>query len=418
MKCQSGNIPLCASVKWLFLYIAIGVLLSLIVCPILAGAQAAAVEVATLQTSAEMSEEDDGYIREVFKKLLPTLDSALELKDIHEDLPKRTYIYGKDQRENKREIDQLLDKAIETLNISRLEQNRAEIRDLEGKIKESGLNVASYSESRLSAPTQSSLGTLGKINPMKKSKEDYDELITREKENIESYKERIQEIKAEFGQQLRQIGLTITDDGIDCLLFSVVGDEFIKLVNVFDNLKKVTEQLQQLTEESGEAIEVTERYYGMYVVLNETLDRIQKLFVHSVHEGHIPTLKEYIKDAQNNIDEAKKFVETGGHNDAILEQNIESNDLTITAAQSYIVYLKNQADMVAQENEKLEKNLETARNTLKTVKVSGGVAMLIQNGRKRIDTLMRLTMPELRGFENKMMQREFQRITEEMNAVR
>ncbi len=361
-------------------------------------------------------EEEEGYIQEIFSELLPTLESALEHKDLHETLPKRTYIYGKDQRSNQREIDRLLDKAIDSLNLSGLERNRADIRELQAKVKESRLAAARYKELRLTAPKNNSLGTFGKINPLKKTKEYYDNLIADEEENADDYQNRIENIKAEFAKKLRRIGLTITDEGIDSLLFSVVGDQFVKLVNVFDNLKKVTFQLQRLTEESGETIEIAERYYGMYVVLNETLDRIQKSFIRSVHEDHIPILKTYIKDAEDNIGEARRLIGEGGHNETALRSNIESNGLTVTAAQSYIAYLKSQADMIARENEVLEKNLETARNTYKTVKVSGNVAMLIQHGRQRFDTLMRLDMPELRGFENQVMQREFQRITEEMTV--
>jgi len=369
-------------------------------------------------SGATGSRFDDNYLRDMFGKLLPKLESALELKDLHETLPKRTLIYGKDQKTNQEEINVRLDQAIEILNISDVNEDRVAIRDLQKRIKEAYISIARYREQRLSAPPKKTLGMLEKMNPLQKSKEDYDVLIAAEEENIAGYQKKIEEIKTNFTKKLQEIGLSIAEDGVNSLLDSVVGDDFIKLCNVFDNLKKVVAQLQQLTEESGESLEIAKRYYGMYVVLNEILDRIQKQYIGSIAGEYIPALQEFIQSAKNNIEEAKRLASENGEYEERLKTNIESNQLTIEASEKYIDYLKRQADEIAKENAEVVKNAALANNTYKTVKVSGGVAALIQDGRQWFNALMKLKMPELRGFENKVLKQEFLRLTEEMRENR
>ncbi|MEW6237442.1 MAG: hypothetical protein AB1656_18830 [Candidatus Omnitrophota bacterium] len=367
---------------------------------------------------ATKSRLDDNYLREMFGKLLPKLESALEMKDLHETLPKRTLIYGKDQKTNQEEINVMLDQAIEVLNISDVNEDRVAIRDLQKRIKEAYISIARYREQRLSAPPKETLGMLGKMNPLQKSKEDYDALIAGEEGNIAGYQEKIGEIKSNFTRKLQEIGLSIAEEGVNSLLDSVVGDDFIKLCNVFDNLKKVVAQLQQLTEDSGESLEIAKRYYGMYVILNEILDRIQKQYIGSITGEYIPALQEFIQSAKNNIEEAKRLAAENGEYKERLNTNIDSNQLTIEASEKYIDYLRRQADEIAKENAEVVKNAALANNTYKTVKVSGGVAVLIQDGRQWFEALMKLKMPELRGFENKVLKQEFLRLTEEMREMR
>ena len=69
-------------------------------------------------------------------------------------------------------------------------------------------------------------------------------------------------------------------------LSSVSGDDIVTMAVVFDNIKHVTTQLQELTEQSGEALDVSKRYYGMYVVMIHVMDRIQKSFVRDINEKH------------------------------------------------------------------------------------------------------------------------------------
>ncbi len=371
----------------------------------------------TSTTNSKLDQLED-YVRDMFRDLLPKLESILKLKEEHETLPRRTYFFGKDQRQNQSEIEAVLDEAIEILDVSESNRERIEIRELRQQIKDAELNIARYREQKVSAPNNDELGALGKINPLKKTKEYYDEQISEEEDKIAELKSQIERIKSNFIDRLRNFGISISEEEIDNLLASVVGDDFIELCNVFANLKKVTLQLQHLTEKSGESLEVAKRYYGMYVVLNELLDRLQKEFIKTIENNHIPDLKGYVKEAEQNIEEAKDLMKSNHADKSILQSNIESNKLTMEAAKLYINYLESQVETINRENKSVERHLATARNTYKTVRLSSNVSELIQSGRKNFDALMKLELPKLRGFENQVMQQEFRRLTEEISEPR
>lgn len=371
----------------------------------------------TTSTASKIDQLED-YVRDMFRDLLPKLESILKLKEEHENLPRRTYFFGKDQRQNQNEIEAILDEAIEILDVSESNRERVEIRELRKQITEAELNIARYRELKVSAPSNDELGTLGKLNPLKKTKEHYDEQISEEEDKIAELKSQIERIKSNFIDRLRSFGISISEEEVDNLLASVVGDDFIELCNVFANLKKVTLQLQHLTEKSGESLEVAKRYYGMYVVLNELLDRLQKEFIKTIENNHIPDLKGYVKEAEQNIEEAKDLMKSNHADKSILQSNIESNKLTMEAAKLYINYLESQVETINRENKSVERHLATARNTYKTVRLSSNVSELIQSGRKNFDALMKLELPKLRGFENQVMQQEFRRLTEEISEPR
>jgi hypothetical protein len=56
------------------------------------------------------------------------LDAVLSKMNVHEKLPKRSWLWGDDQRSNLASIDQLLDEVIVMLRISDLNQPRQLIR--------------------------------------------------------------------------------------------------------------------------------------------------------------------------------------------------------------------------------------------------------------------------------------------------
>ena len=49
------------------------------------------------------------------------------------------------------------------------------------------------------------------------------------------------------------------------------------LMNViFQNVKQVTQQLQELTQETNENLEFARKYYGMVVILNRIIVKMQE----------------------------------------------------------------------------------------------------------------------------------------------
>ena len=346
----------------------------------------------------------------LFSKVIDPLTEASKAYEEHESLDKSSW-FGKDQGDNQERINELLDQAIEALQVAEIEDARKTIRDLETENAELVEQMVKDREARLAAPTREELNRLQKTYTM--SREEYDARIEESTQRISDNKEAILRTQLEFVRQMRGIGVELDVESAQSLLSTVTGDDFVKMCVVFDNVRGVTVQLQELTEASGESLEAAKRYYGSYVVLIRLLDHVQKDFIRRAREEMIPKLAEYGDKAEQLIVDAQRNMEAGGDR-AIGEQNIRSNELTIQATQLYTQYLNEQADEIEQRNQQLQIALRDAENTFDTVALSSEVATLLREGSRNFAALLRLDLPPLRGFENEELKAEFERLTEKM----
>jgi hypothetical protein len=356
-------------------------------------------------------------IGELFEQVLPILDQARELVDQHASLPDKSRVpFTSDKQSNSAEINELLDQAIEVLGVSDVSDYRQRIREANAAISSSFANIADYQRQRVSAPWAKDQGQVGKWNPFESSKESLDKQIADEQTEIENQRTRLAGLKRAFSEELTKIGVELDADGVDALLSSVSGDDIVTMAVVFDNIKHLTAQLQELTESSGEALDASKRYYGMYVVMVHVMDRIQKTFIRDVNDKHIPKLNGFATQAGANIKQAQALIKIDGGDGKLLRANIASNQLTRETADLYIEYLRRNAALIEAENRRAQKNLATAMNTYDTVKLSSDVAALMNTGRRDFETLMKLQVPALREFSNEAIRKEFQRMTSELRG--
>jgi hypothetical protein len=354
---------------------------------------------------------------ELFRNVLPILDQARELVDRHANLPDTSRVpFRPDKQSNSAQINELLDQAIEVLSVSEVSDYRQRIREAHAAISASHANIADYRRQRVSAPAAEDQSQLDKLNPFELSKQALDQRISDEKAEIEHQQQLLVELKQRFADELEKIGVVVDEAGVESLLSSVSGDDIVTMAVVFESIKHVTTQLQQLTEESGEALDTSKRYYGMYVVMIHVMDRIQKSFVRDIGEKHIPKLNEFASKADQNIEQARALINIDGGDRDLLEANIASNELTRATAKLYIDYLQKNSELIAAENVRAQKNLATAMNTYDTVKLSSDVAALMNTGRRDFEALMKLQVPALREFSNEAIRKEFQRMTTELRA--
>jgi hypothetical protein len=364
----------------------------------------------------ELREKEEDRIGRLFEKVVPTLDEARKLVDRHDSLPKRRFLLlrplGGDQFSNEAETRELLDEAIEMLDSSPLRDRWKKLHATRQLIRKGHHKLADYRQRRIFAPREKETGFFDR--PFIYTKEDIDEMIGAEEKEISENEKVIGKLKDEIVKILKELHLEIDRDGLESLLSSVSGDDFVSMISLFDNIRQLTGQLQDLTEQSGEALDIAKRYYGMHVVLVKIMDRMQERFISEIDKQHIPRLQSYGKTAEENIRQALELIRKEGGEEEILRSNIESNELTQRAAKLYTEYLLQNADLIRSENQQIKKNLATALNTYKTVKLSSDVSRLMKTGRQNFEALMQLQIPPLREFRNEMLRKEYQRMTTEL----
>ncbi|WP_143742012.1 hypothetical protein [Thiorhodovibrio frisius] len=346
------------------------------------------------------------HFADLWSEVLPPIEDTLTLQEAQRDLPEQAW-FARDQRDVEKDINALLDQAVAALSLSPLQNERAEIASIRDEIEKSREKIAEYRRDRVAAPTQSMV---------KRTREDYDQLINAEQQAIEDSQARLRQIQHDFAERLREIGLELTDEQVEFLLATVVGDTMIDLGIVFDNVKIITVELERLVRESGEDLTSARRYYGLYVVLLRALKQMHLEVEQRIETEYIPQIDRIRQRAQELSKETRELLRTQPERAPVLQANLEAQQMTISAAGRYRDYLAEQARQVRRAREALEQDIRTAWNTYETVRVSGELVALVQSSQQLLDGLLNRQVPPLRPFENLEMKREFEKLTDQLRA--
>lgn len=350
--------------------------------------------------------EKDVLFAQIWERVTPTLDKVLVLEQESETLPDSAW-FSKDKIDSQNEINKLLDEAVAILSISNTAQTRQRIRDYEKKIRELKQTISQYRQAQVSAPIRSKWNM---------TVADYDAKIQQLTDLIDQHHEEINKLKTQFAQQLSDKGLSITQEQLEVLLSSVVGDDIIQSSIVYDNIKQISQQLMTLTIQSGEDIDSSQRYYGMYTVLLKTLLYMQQTFINNIDEKYQPKIVQIVADVHTLKATTRNLLtgEIDQNRRRHLLANLEAQTLTLQTADLYKKHLVGQRSKITIARNKTEADLQIAQNTYKTVRVSGELINLLRTSQKSFDVLLNLQIPELLVFENLQMKQEFALLTQKL----
>ena len=346
------------------------------------------------------------HFGQVWDQVLPTLEETLALEERQEALPKSAW-FGDDQKSNRRAINELLDQAVAVLSTSDVQHYRDRIRVLQREIATARRDIGEFRRNRVSAPHSSMV---------KKTVSDYDDAISDRETDIGHYQEELSLTKREFAAELRAMGLELNDEQVEFLLSTVVGDNLIDLGIVFDNVKAITVQLEQLVEKSAEDLQGARRYYGMYLILLKSLHQMHLKVEHAISGKYIPQIDAIIGRAEELTRDTRELMRQSPDKRELLTGNLEAQRLTVQTAGVYRDYLNDQGRQVNAARVELERDIAATWNTYETVRVSGELVGLVKSSRKLLNGLLNRQVPALRPFENLEMQREFEKLTAQLRA--
>ena len=333
----------------------------------------------------------------LWQDLMPRLDEILALQDRQRELPESAW-FGEDQDSNASRINASLDEAAGIL----VGNNalRVQVRHLAQVMSDNRRAITDLKRRRMAAPSDSL---------WRKTVQDIeDEIAERERVLTEQQKE-LERVRRMTAAELRDMGLDIDAEGLEFLLSTVVGDDVLDMTLAFEQVRRLTEQLEALTSGGREDLPTARRYYGMYTVLLEILDHMNATMIDSIEQNYLPRIAaigERARDLRQQTRELQAHAPS-----AVLQANLEAQQLTIDAAGSYADYLQRQRQQLLTSRQRLSLDLAVARNTYETVKMSGDLVALMEDSQLLLDSLFRLQVPPLRAFENAEMKREFQRLT-------
>jgi hypothetical protein len=340
---------------------------------------------------------------EIWEESLTILNQARDIYDQIPDAPDSTWI-GTDKKSLRTDFNALLVEVIHLLDDGSMAEYRTVIGKLYRLIEKKKDKIQEYREARIIAPKKSMVKT---------TKAAYDEKIQDEEIEIDEINQEIQNINLTLGIKLRDIGIDLTDEQISVLLSRVDSDDIIQMTAVFDLLKLVTDQLLELTLNSNENITHARKYYGIHVVLLETVLFIQDQYISKLDEIYLPQLRKIIKDSVELKKDTRKRIssERDKNRKAIYKKNIAAQVLTIKTAELYSDMLNDQKDKVTRARRNAKKDLDLSINTYATVQISSELLSVLKESKNDLDALMTIQVPNIVPFENIEIQQKFEELS-------
>ncbi|WP_291323006.1 hypothetical protein [Desulfonatronospira sp.] len=349
--------------------------------------------------------------------VISSLGGATEEFDRLDEVRESAWIRT-DRSRVERRINDYLDTVIEHLETPGMLELRQRYQALEDTISSDQDRISDFREARLSAPEgDPSLTRYIPTQTMRqwtaRTRGDFDALIAAYQRSIQAHQKEMRKIEAEMSGLLSGIGVDLDPEGVEFWLSSAVGDDIMSMSIVFANVSVVTNQLAELTRESGENLAYARRYYGMVVMLHKLAVKMQSDFIHKANEEVLPRLREFDKEADKNIEEARLLMRQVADRTS-LESNIKANEMTKEVITLYRQVVNDHRDQVAKALNISKQEKRVAINTYNTVRLSSDVNTLIRQGLSTFNALSQIQLPAAQTFENNELREEFRRLTERM----
>jgi hypothetical protein len=357
-----------------------------------------------LERARRLWREQRAEDAQLWEDLMPRLDEILTLQERRKDLPESAW-FGEDRESNAARINALLDEATDILVANN--SLRVQVQEIAREMSENRRAIAALKRRKMTAPSDSL---------WRKTVQDIDEEIAERERLLAEQQQELERIRRTTAAELQSMGLQIDAEQLEFLLATVVGDNVVDMTLAFEQVRRLTQQLESLTAESHEDLPTARRYYGMYTVLLKVMDHMHATLIDNIDSDYLPRIAAIRNRARSLRQETLELQARAPG--PVLRANLEAQQLTIDAAERYADYLQRQRRQVATSRERLSRDLAVAQNTYETVKMSGDLVALMQDSQRLLDSLFRLQVPPLRAFENVEMKREFQRLTSTLRQER
>ena len=355
----------------------------------------------------ESDEPPSDNLEGKWNKLTGTLNDALTLRDKQETLPDSTWIpFAEDKESNSRKINALLDRALEILSDGDAGSARSQAVTLRNRITSLRQELDQIRNQRIDAPERTYLF-------WRSTKSKIDTRISQLEAEISRSETELKSLHSNLSAELRKTGLELTDTQADILLNSVTGEDILQNTVIFENVKAVVTKLEELSQNDTNTLDITRRYTGVYLVLNDLLIHTQEELLNRINGEYKLKLKEIISESEllkkQALSKSNDKTYTSAQRKSFA-QNAKSNATTIEAAKLYGELLDSQRLAIMDSISELKRNRDLAENTYRTVRSSGELRGLIHSGLNAFDAIGNLSMPELKIFENVEMRAEFDEI--------
>lgn len=220
-----------------------------------------------------------------------------------------------------------------------------------------------------------------------------------------------------FQARMTAYGIELSREQAEVLLSRVDAGDVSRMTTIFAVISSITTQFAHAKVQTGENLDVTKKYYGIYIGLLELQMHIQSEYIDKVTSNYLPGVQRIGNEARNLMAETKVKLDASDElHKTGYRQNMKSQQFTIEVTDIYGAALRTDRSKVEKARGIVQKLYELAENTLSTVRVSADLSTLVRQSEGLYKQVMSLQTPALVPFENLQMRREFEAVTQRLNT--
>ena len=346
------------------------------------------------------------YAATAWKQTRGRMADILDLMQEKQSLPRRSWT-RRDQGDAEEDIQDLLQDVLDALQHSALADHRGEYAGLERRIAKGRDELRELREARIAADDEKSM-----LGFFKLTRSDYDERIGKlEKELTEYEKEKealVEKLRAEYDR----MGIKLSAAEVRFYLASVSGRDIMALSAVFDNVRALNGQLEDLMRSNSGDPEAARRYYGIHVILLRTVIRAHEVTLANIADSYLKRIaKLEEQNAAVSAETTRLLRKAPDGQRGVLEASRQAQQTTDEALKLYRKHLGNVQQRIEKGMGALQKRYAVARNAYDTIAISSALAEQMQTAIEDLATLSGMHLPELVPFDSAAIAQKFSEIT-------
>ena len=217
-----------------------------------------------------------------------------------------------------------------------------------------------------------------------------------------------------FASDLVNIGISVRPEQVDTLLHMATANDIVSLHAVYANLQQLNGVLQEAASKTNSSSPANiRRYYGIYTVLLEVAMHMHEEIYFKLRDTYLPKLDALAANAAGAIKQARSMAAATSRVELKrqLATNLASLNTTLHAALLYRQALETQAEAINVSWSRIYEQHKVAVNSFRTASLSASLLTQMQESGRHIATLQQLEIPPIDGLGNAALQREFERLT-------
>lgn len=347
-------------------------------------------------------EQEEKKFKLLWEDVFEEYQEGVSLLEKAENAPSKAW-FKKDQIDYKGDIDDVINNIIKVLIDDDLLSYKDEIASKKEDIKELQAKRTIFFEKKVHAPTESRIST---------TQADYEEKIKDVNDEIQVLEGDIDIIKTRIQKRFENNGIALSSSDINELISRVYGDDIIQMTVIFEILKKITNQIGMLMEESQEDVKQSKKYYGMHLISLQLVIHIQQEYINKVDSYliHIDSiLQKTDKMIQATHNAYEMETDTTLKEGYLNNQKIQQFNKRVTLLYKKDL-IESQKEIALAQKTTLAQ-LKLAENTYQTVSLSGELYALIRNSQMLFSKISKIQVPQLKPFKNQKMKLQYNEIT-------